>query len=244
MSDDGFFREVDEELRSDRAKAAWSRYGRWVIAAAVLLVLVVAGQAIYSHYETRERQAAGDTFLAAIRLLEDEKREEALLALRQIEAEGNDTYRTLARMRIATELAENEETREAVALYDSVVADPSADPEQRALARIRAGLILVDTGTLAEVEERMTPLAGPGAPYRHSAREILGLAHYRAGDFAEAFNLFSAVVSDAEAPQGVQQRSNLMLDVIASKGGPTRMAEPVDGTTTGSVPAKGRVPAE
>lgn len=234
MSDDGFFREVDEELRSDRMRQAWQRYGRWVIAAAVLLVVAVAGQGIWNHYETRERERAGDGFLAAIRLLEDEKREEALVALRRIEAEGNDTYRTLARMRLASELAENDEPGEAVALYDQVAADEAADPEQRSIARIRAAIILVDTGTLEDVEKRMTPLAGPGDPYRHSAREYLGLAYYRAGDLQQAFNQFNAVVNDAEAPQGVQQRSNLMLDVIASKGGPTRepAAEPA---TTGSV---------
>ena len=36
------FREIDEELRRDNFRKLWSRYGRYVIAAAVL-VLVVAG---------------------------------------------------------------------------------------------------------------------------------------------------------------------------------------------------------
>ena len=236
MSDDGFFREVDEELRSDRMRRAWDRYGRYLIAAAVLLVVAVAGQGIWSYYETRAREQAGDGFLAAIRLLEDEKRDEALVALRAIEAEGNDTYRTLARMRIASELAENDEPAEAIALYDLVAADESADDEQRALARLRAAIILVDTGSVADVEARLLTLAGPGAPYRHSAREYLGLAYYRADDLPQAFNQFNAVVSDAEAPSGVQQRSNLMLDVIASRGGPKR--EAAAPTTTGSVPAE------
>ena len=40
MSD--IFREIDEELRRDNFRKLWSRYGRYVIAAAVL-VLVVAG---------------------------------------------------------------------------------------------------------------------------------------------------------------------------------------------------------
>ena len=235
MSDDGFFREVDEELRSERVRQAWDRYGRWLIAAAVLLVLAVAGQGVWNWYETRERERTGDSFSGAIRMLEAEKRDEALAVLRRIETEGNRTYRTLARMRIAAELAEADETAEAVALYDAVAADDEADAQQRDLARIRAAIILVDTGTLEDVETRMTPLAGPGAPYRHSARELLGLAYYRAGELQRAFDQFVAVVDDAEAPAGVRQRSELLLDVIASKGGPRRG----DGAavTTGSVPA-------
>ena len=42
MSDDGFFREVDEELRNDRVRSFWNRFGRYIIAAAVALVLVVS----------------------------------------------------------------------------------------------------------------------------------------------------------------------------------------------------------
>ena len=41
--DDSFIREVNEELRSDRMKDAWRRYGKILIAAAVILVVGTAG---------------------------------------------------------------------------------------------------------------------------------------------------------------------------------------------------------
>ena len=236
MSDDGFFREVDEELRSDRVRRFWDRYGRALIALAVLFVIALAGYRIYEHYRVEAAEEAGDRFLAAIRLLDEDKRDDALAALRAIEADGNETYRTLARMRIATELAEADDPHGAVALYDTVAADDSADPDQRNLARIRSAIILVDTGTVNDVEQRMTPLAGPANAYRHSARELLGLAYYRADDLDRAFAQFSAVVDDGEAPAGVRQRSEVMLDVIASQGGPRREDEAAQ-TVTGSVPA-------
>jgi len=41
MSDDSFIREVDEELRHDRLKSIWDRFGNLLIGLAVL-VLVLA----------------------------------------------------------------------------------------------------------------------------------------------------------------------------------------------------------
>ncbi len=43
MSNDTLIREVDEELRRDRMRKLWRQGGPWVIAAAVAVVLVVAG---------------------------------------------------------------------------------------------------------------------------------------------------------------------------------------------------------
>ena len=42
MSDDSFIREVNEEIRQDRAKALWDRYGPAAIVVAVLVVLATA----------------------------------------------------------------------------------------------------------------------------------------------------------------------------------------------------------
>ena len=232
MSDDGFFREVDEELRTDRVRKVWQRFGKYIVAAAVALVVVVAVVRGWEWYQNRAAEASGDALLAATRLIEADKRDDALAALRTIEAEGNETYRTLARMKIASVLNDDNRPAEAVAIYDAVAADENADAEQRSLARLRAAMILVDTGTVDDVRQRIGLLATPGAPYRHSARENLGLAYYKARDLQSAFEQFSAVVEDSEAPQGVRERSQLMLQMIASQGGPRRSA---GGATTGAI---------
>ena len=101
-----------------------------------------------------------------------------------------------------------------------MIADASADENFRALARLRAGMLLVDSGTTAEVEARVTPLTAAGAPYRASAREALGLAYYKAGELKKAFSQFETISNDVQAPAAMQQRVRIMLALIASNGGP------------------------
>ena len=58
MSD--IFQEVDDEVRREQLKKLWERYQSLVIAAAVLVVLGVAGWRVYDWWETKKAAEASD----------------------------------------------------------------------------------------------------------------------------------------------------------------------------------------
>ena len=238
MSDDSFIREVEEELRSERLRSFWDRFGRIVIAGAVLVVLVVAGVRLYEWYTATQRAEAGDAFMNAVRLAEDGKRDEAVAALRDLEGDATPVYAALAKLRAAAELAREGKTDEAVAAYDLVAADGALDENFRAIASLRAGLLLVDTGTPADVESRVSRLSGPTAPYRASAREALGLAYFKANDMDKAFAQFDAIQTDDRVSQPLRQRARIMLDLIAARGGPVQAAQPAVEVTPAPTPSE------
>ena len=53
MSD--IFREIDEELRRDNLLKLWSRYGRYVVAVAVLALVVAVGIVAWRDHQLSER---------------------------------------------------------------------------------------------------------------------------------------------------------------------------------------------
>ncbi|MEP1209172.1 MAG: tetratricopeptide repeat protein [Rhizobiaceae bacterium] len=222
MSDDSFIREVDEELRTERFQDFWNKYGKLAIAIAVAIVLATAGYRFYDYYTSKQAADAGDAFMAAVNLAQEGKQDEALAAFEKLEDQGSVTYQSLAQMRGASELAKSGNVEEAVKKFDAISANASVDDNLRSIARIRAAMLLVDTGSVSDVESRVSPLSAPGAPYRASAREALGLAYYKAGDLENAFKQFNSLVDDGETPQALSQRTRIMMDLIASKGGPVR----------------------
>ncbi|MGI9356925.1 MAG: tetratricopeptide repeat protein [Rhizobiaceae bacterium] len=224
MSDDSFFREVDEELRSEKVQNFWKSYGKILIAAAIIFVAAVASWRFYDYYTAKQAAEAGDAFMAAVKLSEDKKPEEALAALEKIEGQSEGTYQTLARLRTAAELAEKGDKEAAIARYDEVIVDGGAEENLKDIARIRAGMLLVDTAGVTEVQARVGALAAPGGPWRSSAREALGLAYFKVGDLENAFKQFEAVLDDSEGPPSIKQRMRIMLDLIASQGGPVKAA--------------------
>ncbi len=100
-------------------KGAWRRFGRYVIAIAVLIVVGTAGKVAYDYWDDNRSSGTGDQFLAAMKLADENKSDEALAALGQLEKEGHGAYPVLARMRAATVQAQKGDTAAAVAAFEA-----------------------------------------------------------------------------------------------------------------------------
>lgn len=224
MSD--LLREVDEEIRRERYMRLWDRFGIYVVGAALLVVIAVAGWRGLEWYQAREAAKSGAQFEAALRLAADGKRAEAEAAFNELSKDATSGYRTLARFRAAAEAAKTD-AKAGVAAYDALAADQSLEPAFRDIARLHAGYLLADTASVAEMTERMAPLQGPAAPFRHSANELVGLAHYRAGEIDAAGKIFATIAGDADAPPSMRQRMQVMNALVAGQSGGGQAAAPV-----------------
>ena len=216
MSD--IIREVDEELRRERFMKLWARYGIYVVAAAVLVVVAVGGWRAWDWYVTREAAKSGARFEAAIALANQGRRFEAEAEFNALAKEGTAGYRLLARFRAAAEAGKSDAGAGVVA-YDAIAADTSIESAIRDIARVQAGLLLVDTASVAEITSRMQLLLLPSNPYRNSARELLGLAHYRTGEREAAAKLFGEILADPEVPPSMRNRVQLMGTLLAGEMG-------------------------
>jgi hypothetical protein len=213
------FREVDEEVRREQLKKLWDRYGNYVVAAAILLVAAVAAWRAYMWWEAKKAAETGAAFEAATTLAEAGKRSEAETAFAKIATDGTAGYRHLARMREAAELAQGD-AKAAIAAYDQIVADRAVGPVLQDLAALRAGALLIDSGALAEAQRRLEPLAANDRTFRHTAREFLVLAAWRAGDATAAKRWFDLIMTDAQTPAATRSRVEMLmaLGTGASRG--------------------------
>ncbi|RVQ40929.1 hypothetical protein CN068_09290 [Sinorhizobium meliloti] len=216
--DDSFIREVNDELRSDQMKAVWTRFGGIIIGIAVLIVLGTVGKVGYDYWQEASSSQSGDTFLAALNLARENKSDEALAALTELEKDGYGSYPVLAQLRVATLQAQKGETDSAVAAFSGISRDTRIPAALRDAARLRAAYLLIDAGTYEQVSSEVEQLAVPQNAMRHSAREALGLSAYKAGDYAKAKSWFQQIVDDAQSPRGIMNRAQMLLDVIASTG--------------------------
>lgn len=223
MSD--IFREVEEDIKRDRLKRLWDRFGVFVIGGAVLIVVAVAAWRAWEWYTAQEAATAGEAYYEALSLAQQGEREAAVQRFSQIAGEGGP-FAPLARLRVAAEQAAGGDPEEAIATYDAIAEDGTVDRQLRNLARIRAGYLLVDTAGLDELQDRLGDLAAPEGAWRHSAREILGLAAYREGDLDLAIERFQEILADGDAPDGVRNRAELMISLASADRAPDAAAEP------------------
>lgn len=218
MSQDNFFREVDEELRSDRVRKLWRRFAPYVLGAAIAVVLVVAINEGWAWWQNSNSARSSDEFYSALEKADAGDISGAQAELETIAAQGTGGYPTLARFRSASLLAKSGDRAGAAAAYDALATDLT-NPRLRDLAFMLAANLLVDDGDVAAVQSRLGGIAVEGNPLRNAAREAIGLTQYKAGDLEGARTTFEAITADGTVTQNVSQRIQIYLAQIAAEGG-------------------------
>jgi hypothetical protein len=209
------FNEVDEEVRRERLQKLWDRYSIFIIGAAVLLVAAIGAWRGYVYLQEKKAAAAGSAFESALALSEAGKYKEAEAAFGKIETTAPAGYRTLARLRAAAELA-HDKPADAIKAYDHLATDSSLGTPLQDLAAVRAGMLMVDSASLADMRRRLDPAAEPGRTFRHSAREMLALSAWRNHDFAAARRYLDMIASDGDTPPGIRSRADVLSALIAA----------------------------
>lgn len=219
MSDDSLFREVDEAVRHDRLKSLWDKYGLWVVGCALLIIASVSGYKFWVYWTTEQAKAAGARFVGGITHVEDGKTSEALDVFKSLSEEGPRGYRTLSRFQLAALYAKDGKSAEAVKIYDELASQSGIGKVQQGFAKIQAASLKLDEASFEDMRKRLDALAVTGNPWRHSARELLGLSAYRNGKASVAERYFNTILSDQQSPANMRRRSEMMLSLMVQAGG-------------------------
>ena len=208
------FQEVDEDVRRDKHSELWEKYGKFVIAIAVVVVGATAATVSWREYSKNQKLEAGGDFAAAKALVVANKDAEAADAFAKLAADASGGYTWISRLEEAAALARSKNIEAALKIYDALAADSSADENFRQLAKLHAASHLLDSGDAAGARSRLETLTSADSPWRHSARELLGLAAMADGNTAAAIKTFKALSEDATTPRGARARAAEMLAAL------------------------------
>lgn len=218
---DALFREVDEDLRHDRAQDLWKKYGVLVVAAAVAIVAAVAGQQVYQGWSAGRAAEDARHYHQATVLVDEGRSADAAKALAALAADARPGYRAIALMEEAAALAASGNRAGAVALYRQVASDQGIARSYRDAAALMAVAHGLDGENPAALEPLIQPLSAGDNPWRFQALELSGLLAMRQGDTGRARDIFTRLADDPKAPEGIRARAEEMrtaLAVPAAKG--------------------------
>jgi hypothetical protein len=211
---ENLFKEVDEDLRQERFAKLWKRFGKYIIGAAVAVVVAVGGFQLWKTWDLQKRTAEGAKFTAALRAADQNRLQEAAEGMAEIASNGETGYALLARFNSAGLAAQNGNGAAAVEQFMSIAADDGVDELYRDLARLMATLHEIDRGDPNALIGRLEPITEGGNPWRHSAREMTALLTRRAGDNEKATKLFRELADDPSAPAGIRARAAEMAAIV------------------------------
>lgn len=235
---DALVRELQEEMRRERLAKLWERYGLYVVIVAAAIVLGVGGYKIWEARALAAAQAAGSKFETAMTLLEQGKTAEGIKSLETLAADGHPGYAILSKLRLAGEALEAKKPGDAVTWYEQVAKDPAADQLVRDFAALRIASLKLGEESWTDTKNRLTDIAKADRAWSYAARELIGLAAYKAGQFDEARQALAELVGDSKVPPSIVQRAQIVLGQLAAKEGASR---PAPGQQDGSKATDGKV---
>jgi hypothetical protein len=209
------FREIDEELRRDNLLKLWSRYGRYIVALAVLVLLIAGGIVAWRNHQLSERRAQSMRYSSALSLVREGKDADAAKVFALVAQEGGG-YATLAAFEEAELLGKSGDRKAAAAAYDRIAATGGLDPVFRQLATLLSVMQELPDTDAHSVIDRLAPLTSPGNPWRSTALELTAATRLETGDKSGALEVYKTLADDLAAPQGMRARAAEMATALAS----------------------------
>lgn len=216
MSEESLFREVDEEVRRDEIESIWKKYGSWILALCLGIILAVGGLKGWQYWQKQQAETGGANYFAALKLAEDGKTEEADKAFSSLK-DSHAGFGIFGKFKQAAAMAKAGNTKTAVTAYDEISASSNVPPALKNLARIKAAYLLADSATVKELQDRVTGFDDANSPWRNPARELVAFAAYRSADYKLANQKLNQILTDLQATAGAKQRARIFLSVLAPK---------------------------
>ncbi len=215
-SDSSLLREIDEELRQEHYSKLWSQYGKYLIAAAVLLVASVAGYKGWQSYDMSNRSELAERFSLAVGDELNGNLDAAHQAFSALGSDASGGFEMLARFRAASTLSQQGDLAGAAGIYESLSGDSSIDQQYRDIALLLGVMNELDSADPADIVSRLAALTADDNPWRFSARELSALAAIRNGDRQKASELYTQIASDNSAPATMRSRAQEILDALGA----------------------------
>jgi hypothetical protein len=209
------FREIDEELRRDNLLKLWSRYGRYVLALAAVVVIIAGGIVAWRDHQASERRAQSARYASALNLVREGKDADAAKVFAAVAQEGGG-YAVLAAFEDAELRAKSGDRKGAVAAYDHIAAEGGLDPAFRDMARLLSAMHALPDGDPQSIIDRLAPMTASDSPWRATATELTAAARLKSGDKSGALALYKQLADDLSAPQSLRARAAELAAALAS----------------------------
>jgi hypothetical protein len=209
-----FYREVDEELRRDRARTMWQRYGRLAIVALVLFFAALGGWFYWQNQKLETAGKHGEELTAAFEDVRSGRTKEGTEKLDRLAKEGSEGYRAAALLTKADLAIAAGKESEALAALRSIADDKGLPQPYRDLALVRVTHLEYDRLPPAAVIQRLGSYAVAGNPWLGSAGEMVAIAHLKMNKPQAAAPIFGAIARDETVPASLRSRATQMASSL------------------------------
>ena len=213
------FQDVEEELRKERLTTLWRKFGKYIIAVCILVVVGIGAREAWRSYVASQAEHNAGIYGAAEKTVEGlgvgQEAAEAWAAAAEDLSSG---YAAMAQLQSAAAFQQSGNFSDAIKEWDALAARTDVPQVYRDLASLMAAMTMLDqVGDADAALSRLSVVAKEGNPWYGSAKEQMGLASMMKGDYAAAKGHFDALLFAEGVPATIAARARDLSALSASK---------------------------
>lgn len=212
--EDAFIREIDEELKNEKLKKIWDRYGLFIILFVVLAISATVSFETFKAWNQKRNQEFSNAYAYALNLQNQGKYGEAMGVLENIEKSKKGIYSDLAQIQMANVLVEQGKVEPAMAIWEKIVADADFNQQMREVATIKLASYKLDFAPSEEIQKMLSPFVAVNGPWTNIAKEMLAMLAIREGNNTQARAYYQEISSAENTPEALRARAQDMLNVL------------------------------
>ena len=214
---DALLKEISEDVKNDKMKYLWYRYGLFIIIFVALALTAAVSFESFRSWAKKRDQEISNAYAVAIFLQNQGRLDESMKLLQNI-SERSGLYADIAKLQIANIYFEQNKPQEAVNLLQQLVSKRSVSRQMKDIAALKLAAYKLDADApAAEVEKLLSPLTEEGNGSYNVARELLAMLYIREGNLEKAKAEYEMIVASASSSDALKSRAQDMITIISDQ---------------------------
>ena len=207
MSD--IFQEIDEDLRQDKVARLWKAYGKYLVALAVFIILVIASYRFIEHKNEKNREQTSELYELASETGRSGDKKAAIELFSDEMFDENIGYSIISKLKKAALAKSNNDLEGTEIVLKEIITNEDIPLYLRDLARLK--LFASDSDNNSS---RLEVLIEEEGPWKFLALELKGGIQLEGGNLKEARSIFKELTDDANTPNNLRRRASEILKAL------------------------------
>ena len=208
------FQEIDDELRQDKASRMWRVYGKYVVAAAIVIIISVGGYKFWQQKQLDDGEKASIAYEAALTRSASGDYKGAIDQLNEEEIGTAPGYAALSQMQKANLAMKINDFEAALITFKDIAENDNYPQSIKEWASFRYAAVSVEKQIGSNAPADLDSLIATDSPWRFLAKEIKAIKEIETGNKSVAKAIFSELADDENAPERLRVRAAEFLKTL------------------------------
>ena len=209
------FNEVDEDIRKERYKKLWSRYGKYLIGLIILIVLIFSINQYLVSKNISDNKKLLDIYFAAAEDIEKSQFQLANESLNKIYNSKNTTLAAFSAFKLSESYFMNNDNNNATSVLENIFNNNSLETIYRELALYKYIMINFDVLDINDIESKVSIINDKESQLKPYFEELVGIKYITIGNKSKASFIFDELSSSENTPFDLKVRLEKLIQIAS-----------------------------